>query len=125
MKDDDALRIKTLRELGLGYKRIAKQLGMNVNTVASHCQMKAHLALLPPKEKKYRGAIQGRKQLEIKDYILKNPTATLNDIKIDCELNVTIATIGKYLNRFGMTRQIAKKKIVVSDKGDIIDFNKD
>jgi hypothetical protein len=38
-----------------------------------------------------------------------NPTATLNDIKIDCNLNVSIETIRKYLLRFGMPRRMAKK----------------
>ena len=115
MKPDDAIRIKTLKDSGMGYKKIAKQLGMNAATIASHCQMTAHKALLPPKEKKYRGTIQARKQLEIKNYLLMNPTATLNDIKTDCELNVSLETIRKYLLRFGMPRRLAKKKIVVSD----------
>jgi hypothetical protein len=45
-----------------------------------------------------------------------NPTATLNDVKLGCNINVTIVTsIGKYLKRFGMPRTVAKKKIVVSD----------
>jgi predicted transcriptional regulator len=97
----------------MGYGTIAKHLQMNPHTIASHYQMKANLLNLPPKDKTYRGAIQGRKQLEIKQYILMNPTATLNDIREGCNLNVTIATIGKYLKRFGMPRKVAKKKIVV------------
>jgi hypothetical protein len=33
MKADDAIRIKTLQDTGMGYKKIANQLGMNAQTV--------------------------------------------------------------------------------------------
>jgi hypothetical protein len=49
-------------------------------------------------EKKYRGAIQGRKQLENKDYTLMNPTATLNDINQGCNLNVHNSTLFRYIS---------------------------
>jgi predicted ArsR family transcriptional regulator len=55
MKADDAIRIKTLQDSGMCYRRISKQLGINANTIKSHCQLMAHKPLLPQKEKKYRG----------------------------------------------------------------------
>jgi DNA-binding IclR family transcriptional regulator len=38
----------------MGYKRLAKQLGMNPQTITAHCQMMAHKALLPQRKEVQR-----------------------------------------------------------------------
>ena len=78
-------------------------LGSNRSTIAKHCQKMDHLSKLPPKETKYRGLIQGRQQLKIKEYVIWNPEATLNDILIGCDLKVSKTTLRRYLHRFGLT----------------------
>ena len=122
--NEDAIRIKTLRDAGFSYLKCAQQLGLPKSTIASHCQKLDLLESLPPVLRVYKGKIQGRTQLKIKQYIRYNPKATLTDIKIDCELNVSISTLWEYLKRFGIPTQKAKFRIVVSDinKQKRIDF---
>ena len=121
---EDALRIETLRNAGFSYLRCGEQLGFSKSTIAKHCQKRDLINNLPPVLKVYKGKIQGRTQLKIKQYIRYNPKATLADIKSDCELNVSIKTLWQYLNRFGIPTQKAKFRIVVSDinKQKRIDF---
>ena len=115
INQDQSIGIEALRKAGLGYGAIGKQLGIGKSTVAKHCQKMDHLSRLPPKEIKYRGLIQGRKQLEIKKYILWNPKNTLDDILNDCELGVSKSTLRRYLKRYGMEPKVAKRRIVISD----------
>ena len=115
IKPDIAIRIDALRKAGLGYQSIANQLELKKDTVAKHCQKVDHVKRLPAKEKQYKGKIQGRKQLQIKQYIQFNPTDTLQDIITGCELDVSKSTLSNYLKRFGMPCKVAKKQIVISD----------
>jgi hypothetical protein len=64
---------------------------------------------------RYKGLIQGRKQLEIKQYILWNPTDTLDDIINGCELNTSKSTLRRYLEQYGMQPKVARSKIVILD----------
>jgi transposase len=74
-----------------------------------------HLSKLPPKEIRYKDLIQGRKQLEIKQYILWNPKDTLDDTINGCDLEVFKSTLRRYLTRYGMEPKVAKSRIVISD----------
>jgi transposase/AraC-like DNA-binding protein len=115
IKHDQKFAIKTLRDANKGYATIAKQLGLSKSAVAKHCQREAHLAKLPPKEIKYKGKIQGRQHLQIKQCILYNPKDTLDDILINCDLNVSKSTLRRYLKRYNMEPKVAKSRIVISD----------
>jgi hypothetical protein len=108
-------KIEALREAGLGYGRIAKQLELKRGTVAKHCQKKDHLSKLPPKEARYQGSIKDRNCLKIKQFILANPTATLGDIHGACELTVSVSSLWRYLKHNDLQLRIAKKAICVSD----------
>ena len=55
-----ALKIKTLRDAGFGYKRIANQLELKAGTVKKHCQKLKSIEGLPPKIKQYKGQLVGR-----------------------------------------------------------------
>ena len=61
-----AIKIDTLKKAGFGYNKISNELNLKKSTVAKHCQKSDHLSRLPPKEKVYKGKIQGRNQLKIK-----------------------------------------------------------
>lgn len=113
---DDHIRIIALRDAGIGYGTIAKQLGFKKDTVAKHCQKTDHLSHLPPKEIKYHGKIQGRKQLEIKEYIMWNPLDSLHDIILGCDLDCSTTSLFRYLNRFGMDTHTAQRRIIISDE---------
>jgi DDE superfamily endonuclease/Transposase len=115
MKTDIKLQIKTLREAGKGYGAIATQLGMKRGTVAKHCQKMAELALLPPPVKVYKGKIQGREPLRIKNYINANPKATLDAIIEDCNLTCSKGALCQYLKRNNLGIKIAKSRIVLSN----------
>jgi transposase len=112
---DVAAQIQSLRDSGLGYKSIGGQLDLKSDTVRKHCQKVAHLALLPPKEKRYRGTIKGRNPLRIKQFIRSNATATLTDIITACDLAVSPSTLSTYLKRAGMPKKVAKSRIVLSN----------
>jgi len=112
---DFAIRIDSLRTAGLGYGSIATQLGLKRDTVEKHYQKVDHVKRLPIKEKVFKGKIQGRKQLQIKQFIQYNPTGTLQDIITGCDLDVSTSTLSKYLKRFGMPCKVAKKQIVISN----------
>ena len=51
----DSIKIDALRESGLGYLKIARQLGFRKSTIAKHSQNKFHRSHLPPKERHYNG----------------------------------------------------------------------
>jgi hypothetical protein len=47
------IKIKTLRNAGFGYKRIANQLELKAGTVKKHCPKLKSIEGLPPKIKQY------------------------------------------------------------------------
>jgi biotin operon repressor len=65
-----ALKIKTLRDAGFGYKRIANQLELKAGTVKKHCQKLKSIEGLPPKIKQYKGQLVSRYSLLVKKYTL-------------------------------------------------------
>jgi hypothetical protein len=65
-----AFKIKTLRDAGFGYKRIANQLELKAGTVKKHCQKLKSLEGLPPKIKQYKGQLVGRYSLLVKKYVI-------------------------------------------------------
>jgi transposase len=109
------IQIKALNEAGLGYKRIAKQLGLNRNTVQSYVRKMKATAHLPPKLKAYKGKITPRQQLKIKRYIIANPLATLDMIMEDVGLTISKPTLCRYLKRYGLERQVAEYQVIISD----------
>ena len=115
INNEPSTKIEALREAGLGYGEISKQVQLKKGTVAKHCQTKDHLSKLPPKEKRYRGSINGRNCLKIKQFIIANPTATLGDIHAACELTVSVSTLWRYLQHNDLQLRIAKRAICVSD----------
>ncbi|MCD7726406.1 MAG: helix-turn-helix domain-containing protein [Clostridiales bacterium] len=48
MTEDQKSRIKTLRENGVGYVRIAQTLGLSQNTVSSYCRRNGLAGTKPP-----------------------------------------------------------------------------
>jgi transposase len=109
------VQIQTLRDIGYGYGAISKQLNLNRSTIAKHCEKMDHLSKLPPKEKVYKGKIKGRDVLKIKKYIIWNPTDSLGDIINGCDLNVSQATLSRYLKRMDMPSKVAKRRIVMTE----------
>ena len=116
INDELSLQIQTLRDAGLGYKKISNQLNLNLSTVKKHCKRKFELEGLPPKIKRNKCSINARKPLIIKKFVIANPRATLLDIKYGCELNENVSTISRYLKKYGMESKKAKSRIVISDK---------
>ena len=107
--------IKTLTDANFGYKKIAKQLGLNQNTVKSHIRKTKSIQGLPPKIKLFKGKITERKQLQVKKYIIEHPFATNEEIILALALPVSPTTMGRYLRRFGMPRSLAKRRILLSE----------
>jgi transposase len=105
IKYDENLQIETLQAAGLGYRKIAKQLKINTNTVKQHIRRKNLISNLPPKVVVYKGAIQGRSPLQIKTYLFENPTATLQQIIAALDLNVSTSTLSRYLKHIGFERR--------------------
>ena len=75
------IRIDTLQLVNYGYKKIAKTLNLNRNTVKGHIRKKKELALLPPPIKQSKHKIKGRDRLRIKKYLDDYPTATLEQLR--------------------------------------------
>jgi DDE superfamily endonuclease/Transposase len=107
--------IETLRNSGLGVTAIAEQLGLKNGTLKKHIKKVDILAELPPQVERYRGAVQSRKQLQIKRFISSQPTATLAEINDACGLDTSITTLHRYLKHAGIHRTAAKHKIVLSE----------
>lgn len=115
IKRDLSQRIQALRDAGLGYKKIAKQLDLKVSTVRMHVKKLFLVDTLPPKIKLYKGKLETRQHLMIKKFIIANPTATLNDIKVACDLNIHVSTLSRYLKSNGMRCKKAKFRLVLSN----------
>ena len=110
-----ALQIQTLRDAGLGYKKIANQLDLKEVTVKKHCQKLKSIEDLPPKIKRYKGRLVGRYSLLIKKYVIDNPFATLEQTISALNLPVSITTLHRHLKHYGMERTIAKRQILLSE----------
>jgi hypothetical protein len=110
-----ALQISTLQKAGLGYKKIAKQVELKPGTVKKHIQKVKSVSGMLAKEKTYKGSLKGRFALEIKNYVIENPYATLEQIKTALKLPVHVTTLQRYLKHYGLTRSIAKRQILLSD----------
>ena len=106
---DIAIRIDSLRTAGLGYGLIATQLNLKRDTVAKHCQKVDHVKRLPVKEKHFKEKIQGRKQLQIKQYIQFNPTDTLQDIITGCDLDVSTVNFVEIFEKARNAMQCCKE----------------
>ena len=111
--------IKALSESKLGYGAIAKQLGLEKSTVAKPIQKERLIALIGPKVKLDRSFANGRIPLRIKHFIQDDPTATLGDIKLALDLEVSTHNIGRHLQKIGYERQVAKRRIVISERNRI------
>jgi transposase len=110
-----ALQIQTLEDAGFGYKKIAKQLDLKAGTVKKHIRKKKSIAGLEPKIKVYKGKLQGRYNLAIKQYITEHPFATLEQTITALNLPVSTTTLHRYLKHYGLDRKIAKRQVVLSE----------
>jgi hypothetical protein len=59
--------------------------------------------------------IKARLQFSIKQFIMPNSFATLDEIFAVCELNCIKSTLSRYLKRHGMPSGKAKARIVISN----------
>ena len=89
MKPEILIELRALCDAGIGYRRISKQLGINLNTCKSACRKYRSTKNLGPKVKRYRGKIQGRKQLEIHSYMKDVANFTRKDIIDELDLHVS------------------------------------
>jgi IS30 family transposase len=112
IKNEQRIAIEALKNAGIGYGAIGKQLELKKSTVAKHIQTKSLIAQIGPKVKFSRAAINGRKSLRVKNFIKCNPLATLADIKMALDLEVSKKTISVFLKKEGLQARVAKKKIV-------------
>ena len=109
------VELRALRKAGLSYGKIAQQLGLEKGTVAKRCQTDALIAEIGPKVKLYKGYFTGPVKRRIELFLRYNPLATLDDIKLGCDLDIATSTLCKFLNKNQMKLQVAKKKIVLKD----------
>ncbi len=107
--------LKTLADANFGYKKIAKQLGLNQNTMKSHIRKTKSIQGLPLKSKLFKGNITERKQIQIQKCIIEHPFATNEEIISALALPVSPTTMGRYLRRFGMPRTLVKRRILLSE----------
>ncbi|MEY3451992.1 MAG: hypothetical protein RL711_1820 [Bacteroidota bacterium] len=119
IKKSEYAIIKALYESKFGYGAIGKQLGLKKSTVAKHIQKERLIASIGPKVKLDRSFANGRIPLRIKHFLQDNPTATLGDIKLALDLEVSTHTIGRHLQKIGYERQVAKRRIVISERNRI------
>ena len=68
-----------------------------------------------PTVKLYKGYFTGPVKRKIELFLRYNPLATLDDIKLGCDLDIATSTLCKFLNKNQMKLQVAKKKIVLKD----------
>lgn len=115
MLQENKVAIATLTKAGHGYKFIARCLNLNPSTVKSHIRKVKSIEGLPPKVKLYKGKLDGRFQLQIKKYITENPFAANIEVVLALNLPVHPVTLGRYLNKHGMSRKIADRKILLSE----------
>ena len=116
IKEQDSAIIMAILEAGIGYGSIGKQLGLKKSTVAKHITKQRLIASIGPKVKLDKSFATGRIPLRIKNFLQDNPTATLGDIKLALDLEVSTTTIGRYLQKIGYEQQVAKRRIVTSEQ---------
>ncbi len=68
-----SLQIQTLRDAGLGYKKISNKLNLNLSTVKKNCKRKFELEGLTPKIKRNKCSLNARKPFIIKKFVIANP----------------------------------------------------
>jgi transposase len=100
----------------MSYRTISDQLGLHRNTVNSFCKKYTLLKDLPPAVKRYRGKIQGRKELEIKNYIHDHPMTTQFEMVKALGLEVSQQTLSRYLRHHHIMKKPERKGILVSIK---------
>ena len=105
-----------LSEAGIGYGKIGEQLGYQKSTIQKHIRKQRLIASIGPKVKLDKSFATGRIPSRIKSFIRDNPTATLGDIKLALDLEVSTSTIGRHLQKIGFSREVAKRKIVISQQ---------
>ena len=115
IKNEDITAMRTLRDAGLSNMKIAAHLHLSRYQVYYHLKKQADIARFGPKVIVYKGRIRGRKPRIIKAFIIANPAATLQDILIACDLDVTRTTLSTYLKRVDMQARRARSRIVVSN----------
>ena len=111
----DSESIKVLRLAGISQKKIGEQLGHSREVIRYQCKKETLLASIGPKPIIYKGSIQGRNPLKIKSFIMANPKATLEEIKIACDLDISLSQLSVYLKRFGMASRRARSRIIISN----------
>jgi IS30 family transposase len=72
IKNEQRIAIEALKNAGIGYGAIGKQLELKKSTVAKHIQTKSLIAQIGPKVKFSRAAINGRKSFRVKNFIKCN-----------------------------------------------------
>ena len=95
-----------------------------VNTIQKEYNSKAQKTItseprIGPKVVIKKEFAKGRIPFRIKSFLQDNPTATLGNIKLALDLEVSTSTIGRYLKKIGFTRQEAKRRIVISKKTEL------
>ena len=113
ISNEHKIAIQALTDSGLKPAAIARQLGLNFNTVKQHVRRKKLAASLPPKVILKKGYFTGRVPGIIRRYIEDYPLARLDDIMAACELTCHKTTLGRYLNNNGLGRIKAKRNILL------------
>jgi hypothetical protein len=74
------LQINALSDAGVKPMAISRQLGLKYDTVKKNVAKRKLTDVLPPKDKLFKGKINGRWPLKIKKYLTQEHTATLEGI---------------------------------------------
>ena len=90
ISSEHSIAISALNTAGVKPTAIARQLGLNYETVKKHVYRKKLVAGLPPKEVRKRGYFTGRKPGIVRRYLEDYPTARLDEIHAACELTCHI-----------------------------------
>jgi transposase len=113
MKDQKII-IRALADANISITDIANQIGIHRNTVGSFVAKYNLLKNLPPKIKKYKGKIQGRKQLQILKYIKEHPMDTRRDIIDALDLGIVPQTLSNYFKHQSIVRKKARRSPMIS-----------
>jgi transposase len=113
IKSPEKKTIAAMRSVESSYGLISKALNLKKSTVAKHCQRKAIEAYLGERPKISKAKITGRDSLAIKNYLFDHPTATLQQIIAALELDVSCATVSRFLKRNNYIRKRGKPSILL------------
>ncbi len=78
---------------GIKPLSISKQLKLNYETVKKNVAKRKLLKGRQPKIKLNKGKIKGRLSLQIKEYLMQEPTATLHSVITALNLTVSMSTL--------------------------------